>query len=287
MKPIQLIIIILFGLMLLVPIVSAADEYTEVQRGATMKNYVLVSLGFENIPGVTLTKATSFYNWVSVGFLFLVGSMSSKRMTRFFAMLIPIFAGMFVYLGWLQSPTPAATIGVIAMCGILGVVVYMKGSLKENFGTGGPGSLVMNIMFYMMILQAVVGLVNVSGVWVHDSNVNSGMTSSSYSNGIQNAPNADLSVSIEAASVGAGKGSTLLDSAGIMLKGLTSGFFTIIEMLAVALGGFSTLLLAIFPWLYQIPLAVQTLALFQIGIYACYAWFLYNLFAKSGSATEI
>jgi hypothetical protein len=273
--------------MLLVPMVSATTTtYTEVQRGATMKNYVRVSLGFENIAGVTLTKASVYYNWVSLGFLFLIGSMSSKRMTRFFAMLIPVFAGLFVWFGWLQSPTPAATIGVIVMCAILGVVVYMKGSLKENFGTGGPGSLVMNIMFYLMILQAVVGLVNISGVWVHNTQVNTAITPSDYVNGIQSAPNADLSKSIPSVSAGAGQGQTVVDTAGAAIQGLTGGLFTILNMLVVALGGFATLFLTIFPWLNDVPLAVQTLALFQIFIYGIYVWFLYHLFAKTSAGNE-
>jgi hypothetical protein len=282
MKPIQLILIILFGLMLLTPIVSAT--YTEVQRGATMKNYVLVSLGFENIPGVTLTKATSYYNWVSIGFLFLVGSMSSKRMTRFFALLIPIFAALFVFFGWLQSPNPTATYGIIAMCGILGVVTYMKGSLKENFGTGGPGSIIMNIIFYLIILQAVVGLVNASGVWVHGSQVNSALTPTDYQNGVQNAPNADLSKSIPSASAGVGYGQTVIDTAAVMVQGLASVLFMILNML-FSLFAFSIIILQIFPFLTEIPLAVSMLALFQIGIYFSYVWFLYQLFAKPSSDT--
>ena len=97
----------------------------------------------------------------------MLGAMSSKRMTRFFALLIPMFAAMLAFFGWLHAPNEVATWGVIIMTSIIGVVTYMKGSLRENFGGGGPGNLIVNLVFYLIILQTCVGLVLLQDVWTN------------------------------------------------------------------------------------------------------------------------
>jgi hypothetical protein len=283
MKYTNIFLLTIFALILLIPMVSADTQYIEMQRGATMKDYVTVSLGIENIPGITIQKATSYYNWISVAFLFLIGSMSSKRMTRFFAVLVPIFAGLFVYLGWLQANNPVQTYGIIIFATMIGIITYMKGSLKENFGGGGPGSLILNIVFYLIILQTCVGLVNMTGVWTHGNQTNSiGAGGLGYQ---QNSPNADLSSQVNSSTQ---SGGFLSVASGVIgsLTDLVIGVMLMFLQIIMSIACFSYILLTIFPIIGESPLGLFMLAALQIGIWFCYAIFLEQFARGKMGATD-
>jgi hypothetical protein len=276
MKLINLFLIGLIAVLLLIPMASATGaDYIRAQRLATMKVYPLVPLGIENIPGITLEKTVLFYNFISIGFLFLLGAMSSKRMTRFFAILIPTFAGIFVYFQWLTSPNPIQTYGVIIMCAIIGAAVYMKGSLRENFGGGGPGSLIMNIAFYIIVLEACVGLINSTGVWE-----DSGKFMNSASN-MSNEwiPNADLSESIPLTSDSGGLYNQAIGVASLIGQLTLSSLMLFINILGSLLL-FSATLAHIFPFITTSPLGLAILGTIQLGIWFIYVIFIYQLFGK-------
>jgi len=275
MKLTNIFLIGLIAILLLVPMVSAGTEYVGAQRGATMKEYPLVPLGIENIPGISLEKTVLFYNFISMAFLFLLGAMSSKRMTRFFAILIPTFAGIFVYFQWLTAPNPVQTYGTIIMCALIGVAVYMKGSLKENFGSGGPGSLIMNIAFYIIILESCVGIINSTGVWENSGKFMN--TATNMSN--QWTPNADLTHSIPLASASGGLFESVAGSASMIVQlGLSSllMLFNILKSIIL----FSETLAHIFPFMVEAPLGLALLGIIQLGIWFVYAIFVYQIFGK-------
>jgi hypothetical protein len=278
MRYLTLFILAVLMIVLLAPSVSAG--YIEAQRSATMKYYVLVSLGIENLPNMTLTKASSLYNWIAIGFIFLIGSMSSKRMTRFFAILIPIFASLFVYFGWLQASNPAQTYAVIIICAIMGVVTYMKGSLRENFGGGGPGNLIINIVFYLIILQTCVGLVNATGVWQHGNQTNYAPTPTDYQ---MNAPNADLTQTVPTISNSGGLLQSVTGTASILAQ-LAISCVKMLMDIVVSIAAFSITINNIFPFITAPDgggmLGVFMLAALQVGIWFAYVLFFVNLMAK-------
>lgn len=288
MKTINLILICLMAILFLVPMVSAVDQFIYGERVITMKPMFFVSLGIENLPGMILEKAIAYYNWISMGFLFLIGAMSSKRMTRFFSLLIPIFAIIFVWFGWLNSPNPISTYSVIAMCGILGAVTYMKGSLRENFGGGGPGSLLINIVFYMLILQACVGLVNATGVWVHQSPSGMNVSLNSVSEtGLPNSQmyitNSNLTTSIPSVTNSGGWMQGIVDMITITGQLAVSTLVLLVKVL-LSIVAFSLTINTIFPWITAADgggaLGVLFLGLFQFGIWILYVLTFVNIFAK-------
>jgi hypothetical protein len=269
MKIFNLLIIILVGMMLLIPIVSATS-YTSASRSATMKDTFLISLGIENAPGISLVDALYYYNWISIGFLFLIGAMSSKRMTRFFSILIPIFAAMFVYFGWMNSPNPAMTWSTIIMCGLIGIVSYMKGSLKENYGGGGPGTLLINLVFYLIILQTCVGIINATGMW----ETNYAPTQDS-----QFAPNADLTKSIST-STNTGGWLSGISSAATWITDMALGAIKLLVSIIISIAAFSITINSIFPFIAQSSLGLLMLTAIQLGIWFIYTIFMIQLFAK-------
>jgi len=279
MKIVIIFIMIIVSLLLLCPVVSATTQYKEAAMAATMKDYVRVSLGLENIPGILLATATSYYNWISIGFLFLIGSMSSKRMTRFFAILVPVFAALFVWFGWLQAPNEVATWGIIIMAGIIGVVTYMKGSLRENFGGGGPGNLIINIVFYLIILQTCVGLVNATGVWTNPATNLSNNFAATPTDYQVNSPNADLKTIVPTVS---NSGGLLEGAAGLLtiLGQLALSCILMLVQIVISIAAFSVIINTIFPFIAQTSLGLFMLAAIQIGIWFAYVLFFVNIMAK-------
>lgn len=271
MKILNLVMILIVASLLLIPMVSAVS-YVGESRMATMKDTFRVSIGLENLPGITLTKALYFYNWISLSFIFLMGAMSSKRMTRFFAILVPILAALFVWFGWLNSPNPGATYSVIIMCVIIGVISYMKGSLKENFGTGGAGSIIVNLVFYLVILQACVGLVNATGVW--ESNYVTGNTDVVF------APNADLTKSIPITTNTGGWWSDVTNVFS-MGGGVVLSAISMLANIAISIACFAIVINHIFPFIASSPVGGMILVIIQTCIYISYMLFIVAILGKT------
>ena len=254
-------------LILLVGTVSATNM--SASRDATMTGaFRLVPLGLETI---VPTQATMYYNFLAIGILFLIASLSSSRNARFFTILIPIFAAMLVYFEWLKGPDPVQTWGVIVMAIILGVAIYMKDTLRERFGTGGPGSMIMNLMIFMIILQSTIGVVNYTQLW--DGNA---------------AP--DISNEWTYQNVNLETQAPMVTNAGGLLNDVSSTLGVMTDMMLSALKFMLTLLTSLFffsavlywtyPWIADAPIGVVFLALIQAAIYFIYIKFIYDTFYK-------
>ena len=161
----QMFLILLVGT-ILIGIVGATTTTLTATEGTTSQGPLglLISLGIENVPGLLATQVTWFYNLIGVGLLLLLGSITSERNVRHWTILVPIMGAMFVFFGWIHAPTPTQTWGIIIFAVFVAVCLYMKGSLKENFGIGGPGSTLLNILMLVILFQSIVGLVNLPSV---------------------------------------------------------------------------------------------------------------------------
>ena len=165
--------LLLLALIALVTSVSATPVYLTQAIGVTMlgPDGVLVPIG---IP----VEYMYLYNWISLGFIFLIATSASQRNGEFWAILIPIFAAMFAWWGWLVAPSASQTGGIIICCAIIAVAVYIKGRQQEKFGIAGPGSPFLNLVFWMIIVQASMGFINATGVFTG----NAAVTPSTYQN---------------------------------------------------------------------------------------------------------
>jgi hypothetical protein len=147
------------GLLLLVFVVSATTSYVTQGMGETDNgpDGVLVPLG---IP----VQYLYIYTWISLLCLCFIGGSAAQRNSEFWAFILCIFAAMFVWWGWLVMPF-AQGVGIIIICGVLALAVYMKGKQQEKFGIAGPGSPFLNIVFWMIIIQASIGFVDAAGLF--------------------------------------------------------------------------------------------------------------------------
>lgn len=151
-------------LVALVGIASAATtEYVEVGGSVMTKGVlgILISLGIEN--WVTATQAYYCYNLISIAIIIFIAAMSGPRSEAAFTIITPIFAGLFVYFGWMRLATPSQTQGLfylIVMMAVFGIIIYMNDQNKQNYGTIGPGSKVFNIAIFLALFGACLTLIS-------------------------------------------------------------------------------------------------------------------------------
>lgn len=260
MKPATRYIIISLSLAFLLIVPATAGTYTEA-RGVTCQGPLglLIPLGFENsVPAAT---AVWIYNMICILLLFLLGAASGERNTRFFSVLIPMMAGMFVYFGWLHTPNATATWSIILGAGILAGMIYMKESLRENWGIGGPGETLMNIAFYLIILQCVIGVVNGSGIF--ESNAPLAVTPAEYQS-------VDLTEQINDISDTGGLMGDIQSVANILWSmgvGALRAFIQILKAITLS----SVVILEAFPFLQGSTLVTGILIAFNIGEWLLFA----------------
>jgi len=263
MKPTTIILLAL-ALLLIAPAVSAetVGAYREVTLSGP--SGILVPLGIENF--VPLEQARVWYNWICIIIIVPLGCVASQRNFERFAVFIPIVAAILAGFGWLHSGNMVTTIGLIIGLGLLGAALYMKASLRQTFGIGGPGSTLVNLAVYMIILGAVFGLLNSPNIWGD----NTAPIPSQYSN-------VDLGKEIPQMN---NAGGLLDDIVNLGTVLITAGMAALKVLLAVigSIACFTGMLLLMFPWLSQSALAMGILAIFQFGIYFLYARLAYDVF---------
>jgi hypothetical protein len=258
--PLLLLAILVTGL---IPVPVAA-ETANVSAGmsVTCKGPydILVSLGIENF--LPLAQARIYYNWISVCILVLIGVMASSRTTRFISILVPVMAALLMYFGWFtfaDPSNPARLFGIVVVGAVLAVAAYMKGSLHERFGIAGPGSMMFNLVFFILILQATVGFVNSTALW----DVNAAPTASTqYSN-------IDLQTEITSVS-SVGGGMTDVTQIGTILTDMAFGCIKMFIAMGLALVAFSVTIGIIYPWIPASQFGIALLVLMQLGIYIIY-----------------
>lgn len=264
-KFLMLVIGLLLVSLIVVPVMADAGNITS-SRGVTAKgpSGMLVPLGLENV--MPLATALMYYNWIAVGLLFFAMYIASQRNARFFVVLVPMAAGIFAYFGWLNSTNSGKMWGMIIVSAILAVAIYMKETNTEKRGSGGPGLTVMNVVWYMILLQACVGMVN--GMALFETN--SAPTPSQYQN-------VDLAAQTDnmAGGILAGAVSTL-----VILAEMALAILVIIVQIIVSVVAFSVVLLTIFPWMAGNPFALLLLAVFQVIIWAAEIWFFFLIIYK-------
>ena len=251
-------------------IVGTADAAQNWDRSLTCKGPLglLVPLGIEQVPGLTASQAVWFYNIISIGILFLMGACASERNLRHFSILLPLLAAMLVFFGWLQAPNAITTWSIILGCGFLGGLIYMKESLRENWGIGGPGSTLLNIAVFLIIFQCIVGVVNSPTVGLFTQNV--APTPTEYQS-------IDLKAQVNELSNTGGLMQDLLSYGSLfvtMAIGAIKALISIIQAILL----FSSTVMQAFPIFTDSPFVVALLVAFQIGEWILFAKLAYDMY---------
>lgn len=236
---------------------------------------ILVPLGFEYV--LPIDWAYLMYNVVSIGLLFLLMCASDQWDSPAFCILIPIFAGIFAFFGWFNDHN--TTMGVweiIIATGILGTGIYMKEQNRLKWGSGGGGSTLVNFVFYIILLQACVGLVNNTNIW---ENGNMAPTPENYQN-------IDLEQQIGGMN---NQGGLFADIAAFitMLGMIAIQALQMLLSILATIAVFSLVLVWIFPFLLESSFAMGILVVVQIVIWLLYAWYYYMIMYKPPSLDQI
>ena len=272
------IILIILATCILIQGVSA-DSWSNESRAVSGKGAegVRIPLGFTNA-GIPVATATNYYNWISMGFLYLIAAVAGSRDTRFFAILIPVFAGLFYYMGWFSAVAGFDVPGMMVFLAVLAVAYYMKDTLHERSGSGGPGTMIMNITFYLIILSAVVGLVNTSNLW--------GMGGMQMAQAVNNSyTNVDLTAQVPAITGSGGILASLVSDVMILTTMAFSGLRAFLSIM-VSIAFFSVTITQIFPFIKDSPMTTALLVVFQCAIWLLYAKFILDLFYKPSPGTS-
>ena len=208
-----------------------------------------------------------FYQWAAICFVFVIASLWGEENTRFGYVILPIFMGLFWWMGWIQFAYLAAVIPILIF---MGVFAYMREQAKVKWGIFGSGSGILpKIIAFVVFLQFAIILVNGMVIFQDQQMSNPSNEFTSYSVEKAEAVYGDTTVSLG-----------IVDSA---LMGLTliwtqfQLFFTIVFSF---FGIYKTLVST-----FHVPMALATVI--SGGIYLLTAIEVFVLIFKPYRAPEI
>jgi len=251
---------------------------------------VLVPLGIEYFCDSTTT--TMMYNYIAAILLVLIAATAGSRSEPSYCIVIPIFAGMFTLFGWLTFSNKANAIAMMVIAGFLGVGIYMNEVNRERNGVGGPGSKFLNIVFFLILFQVILGIMPTLGLFDPDAASTvaygnnycpPGATCDAYSN-----------VEIQQTAYNIGDTGGLLSGAASIITGLTTAFIAMFGFLITACINvltsatvITTLIGGIWPGLTSNAIYLAFWGMISVVFWACDLIFVMNavlkLFPSEGS----
>lgn len=283
------LILALGGLLALVPTVSAVT-YSSMANVITFHNPLglLISLGIETF--LPATEAIMYYNYVGVGLTLLVAAFAGQTNESRFTFFVPIFAGLMVYIGWLQAPDAVSYWGMIVGCILLGALMYINDMNHEKYGLPGAGSKLLTVVFMIIVFEASVTMMSTSGLNLFpELSGNGGMSQSTLtcnSYGYQCDANGNIMLSASVSTIN-NVGGANIDVASIALwavQAMIASVLFLIKIVAAVLL-FSVVLVAAYPALGASPQALIILGVMQLVIWAIYSVAFFNWFYKPSFET--
>lgn len=234
---------------------------------------VLIPLGVENVLG-NLTQVVFIYNVFSMFMLFILAIASSQRDTKFMSIIIPLWAGLCMFAGWLRYPNQGTGFGILVVCTMIAIMTYMQETRHEKYGIAGPGNMIIKIFTFLIVLQCTVVFVNSSQIFPSD--VQAIATSNAQY------ANIDLSTEMHNLTNSGGLLGAIVDIATQSLQIAISALLLMGKcLLSIAL--FSVVLSQVFPWILQAgAIGVAFLILMQFAIWTMYIVFVFSVFYRPG-----
>lgn len=271
------ILLLILSLTFLIVPALAADTNVSFSNGLTFTTPfgLRLPLGFES----AMPPAWAFlcYNGMSLGLLFFIGGYASQRNMRFAIMSIDFFAAIFWWFGWMSFYVPASNtvnwwtpLSLIILAGIMGGAIYLKEANRERYGTGGTGLTLINMLYYFILLQTVIGFVNITGIWA----TNSAVTPTAYQYN-----NVDLAGQVTSNSnIGGFMGGLINTITGLGALAIQSGQMILIVLQGIV--GYDSILINAFPWITTSTVGVAFVECFRVVILLLDGWFIFLIFFK-------
>jgi len=104
------------------------------------------------------TLVPLFYQWAAMAFIFLIASIWGEENVRYGYVIVPLFAALFFWMGWIQFAYLAAVIPIVIF---MGVFAYLRAQAKYKWGVFGSGSgILIKIIAFTVFIQFAIILVN-------------------------------------------------------------------------------------------------------------------------------
>jgi hypothetical protein len=242
-----------------------------------------VPLGIEQV--VPPAWAMLFYNLIFVGLLIFIAGFGSRYNVRYTLISVVAFSAIMWWFGWASlynsisnSVDSIRPLNMIILASVMGGALYLKEANKEAFGSaGGAGNTLLNILYYFILLQTSVGLVNMTGVWTD----NSAVTPEAYQ---YNNANVEAQVT-QQNNMGGILGGIVSDTQALTLAAIQGLQFLLQIINGVA--GFSGVLISAFPWIAQSAPAMAFVSAIGIIIILLDAWFVILLFTRPPAIDQV
>jgi hypothetical protein len=248
-----------------------SNAFAVIGMGATDPGTRLISLGIETVVQ-NQALVTQYYNYFAIFTIALLAFSAAQRDTRFFGLLLPLWAGFCMWAGWLVFPNQATGFAIIVICTMLAIMTYMQDTLHERFGIAGPGNRVVKIFTFLIILQCVVVFVNSAAIF------GDGIPAIAASNPEYNT--IDLASNMGAVNSAGGLTASVVDIATIALQTAYSVLLLLVKCI-ISIAAFSIILNMVFPWIGMSgAIGIAFLVVVQFAIWIMYLLFIFTLFYK-------
>lgn len=233
----------------------------------------LIDLGIQNIPGITAAQAAFYYNIISIALVMWLAWVADEPSSAQFCIIGVGIAAFTAYVGWFTTPNPGGQWGLIIMCAVLSVILYMTEKKRIQFGINGAGDPLINILVFILLMQSSIGLINGAGIFSLGIGVANpsecAMGSVTYTNCAING-----SIMLTNIQTTSGTENILGQTFNYLSTVVTMGynFLILIVQLLISVACFAFVLYQTYPWISASPQAIILVGLLQVGI-----WFIYVL----------
>ena len=252
----------------------SASTVTSVAAGAsaTMTGSLglLVDLGIENVPGVTTAQAKFYYNIISFALVIWLAWVADEPSSAEFGVLCVGVSALTAWFGWFTTPNPVGQWGLIIMCAVITVILYMTEKKRMLFGINGAGDPLIQILVFILLFQATIGLVNGTGIFEAGQTV---ATPADCANNVYT--NCTINGNVQLANIGTNTGtnSNIVSSTFSYLTTIVTVGWNILVLiieLLVSVSCFAYVLYSTYPWIASSATAVIFVGILQLGIWLIY-----------------
>lgn len=241
----------------------------------------LIDLGIQNVPGVTATQAAFYYNIISIALVMWLAWVADEPSSAQFCVIGVGIAAFCAYAKWFTTPNPGGEWGLIVMCALLAVLLYMTEKKRILYGINGAGDPLIQIVVFLLILQSTIGLINGAGIFSTGTTV---ATPSECANGSVTYTSCTINgnVALSNLQTTSGTQNIIGQTFDAMLTIVTMGWnlLVMIVQLLISVACFSYVLYATYPWIIDSPQAVALVGIMQVLIWLTYMLALFRYVYK-------
>jgi len=231
----------------------------------------LIDLGIQNVPGVTAVQAKFYYNIISIALVMWLAWVADEPSSAQFCIIGVGIAAFCAYAKWFTTSNPGGEWGLIVMCALLAVLLYMTEKKRILFGINGAGDPLIQIVVFILILQSTIGLINGTGIFSVGTTVS---TPQECADGSLTYENCIINGNVQLTNIAENSGTQNI--VGQLFDYITTvvtmgwNLLVLIVQLLLSVACFALVIYHAYPWIVDSPQAVLLVGLLQLGIWLMY-----------------